>query len=154
MQPRDLFAVERNPDRAGGALDYRGRHVWYVHCGCGAHVFEVPVDVRTHRRAEEHMVEHGKKLAKKRRTTMLPDQRLIERRFKASLDAWIADGRQTGSFLRAVLENDLAKAMASGDGDAIDNLPHVVAYLVTDAPPDCWGSVSAVAEWKGMVNRK
>lgn len=78
-----------------------------------------------------------------------PDKTLIEERFKESLDAWVETARPTGGFLESVLCNDLARAMANGDEDALDNLPHIVAYLYNDCPMNCWGSPERVRAWRG-----
>ena len=76
-----------------------------------------------------------------------PGSALIEPRFKASIDAYVATGRPTGGFLEAVLSNDLTGAIARADEDALDNIPHIVAYLYNDVPGYCWGSPERVREW-------
>lgn len=78
---------------------------------------------------------------------MRPDQRLIEPRFRESIDAYVATGRPTGGFLEAVLSNDLMEALGRADSGAIDNLPHIVAYVYNEAPSGCWGSRERVREW-------
>ena len=78
---------------------------------------------------------------------MRPDKRLIEERFKEAIDAWVHDGRPMGHFLTAVLSNDLREAIGRGDDAAIDNLPHIVAYLYNDCPSMCWGSTERVDKW-------
>lgn len=76
-----------------------------------------------------------------------PNKALIEERFLESLKLWIEHAVPTGSFLLAVLENDLKEAMGRGDEGAIDNLPHIVAWLYDDAPSRCWGSPTRVRNW-------
>lgn len=78
---------------------------------------------------------------------MLPNLELIVPRFKESIDAYIESGRPTGHFLSAVLRNDLKEAIGRADSEAIDNIPHIVAYLYNKAPMNCWGSNEAVANW-------
>src|SRR5689334_13211518 len=51
----------------------------------------------------------------------------------------------TGSFLRAVLENDLRSAIARGDPTSFAALPTLVAWIERNAPPGSWGSADAVA---------
>lgn len=75
------------------------------------------------------------------------DASLIEPRFRESIDAYVATGRPTGSFLEAVLSNDLMEAFARADSGALDNLPHIVAYLYNKVPSGCWGSRERVREW-------
>lgn len=76
-----------------------------------------------------------------------PDPTLIEPRFRESIDAYVATGRPTGGFLEAVLTNDLKESIARADERAIDNLPHIVAYLYNETPSGCWGSRERVREW-------
>ena len=45
-----------------------------------------------------------------------------------------------GSFLNAVLENDLAKATMCADGTNINLLPQYIRFLYSHAPADAWGS--------------
>ena len=80
-----------------------------------------------------------------------PDASLIEPRFKESIDAFVATGRPTGGFLEAVLSNNLMESIARADDAALDNLPHIVAYLYNEVPGDCWGSSQRVREWKAQA---
>lgn len=85
-----------------------------------------------------------------------PDAARIEPRFKESIDAWVETARRTGSFLDAVLRNDLAEAMKRGDPGALANLPHIAAYLYNDCPAMCWRSQTNVDRWiklGGMAGR-
>lgn len=77
----------------------------------------------------------------------VPDSRLIEPRFKESIDAYVAAGRPTGDFLRAVLCNDLRESIRRADENALDNLPHIVAYAYWEIPAPCWGNPERVREW-------
>jgi len=76
-----------------------------------------------------------------------PDDSLIEPRFKESIDRYVEHHRRTGGFLRAVLSNDLTAAISCADEQAIDNLPHIVAYLWNEVPSGCWGSREKVRDW-------
>jgi hypothetical protein len=76
-----------------------------------------------------------------------PDKALIEDRFREALQRWIDFGIPPGGFLTAVLTNDLREAIGSGDDGAIDNIPHIVAYLYNDCPSDCWGSLEKAQAW-------
>ena len=55
----------------------------------------------------------------------------------------------TGSFLRAVLENDLAQAAMRGDPVGRYHMANIVDWLFEYAPSDCWGSPAAVTHWLG-----
>jgi hypothetical protein len=53
----------------------------------------------------------------------------------------------TGSFLRAVLENDLKEACGRADIYNQRILFEIVYWLYNEAPPDCWGSPEKVKAW-------
>lgn len=52
-----------------------------------------------------------------------------------------------GSFLTAVLENDLKMAVAKADSTSRRALPELVDFLYQLAPRKSWGSVEAVEAW-------
>lgn len=78
---------------------------------------------------------------------MIASKYMIEPRFKESVDAYVATGRPTGGFLMAVLTNNLTEAIGRADESALENIPHIVAYLYNDCPGPCWGSTTRVDEW-------
>lgn len=83
-----------------------------------------------------------------------PNSKLIEHRFKETIDAYVETGRPTGSFIQCVLENDLAGAIGRADLEAMDNLRHIVAYLYNEVPGGCWGSKQRVKEWLEMKQQE
>jgi hypothetical protein len=66
---------------------------------------------------------------------------------KAQLDAYINDHLPVGSFLTAVLENNLSKAVGRADSRNLPLLADYVRYLYNEAPNACWGSRERVAQW-------
>lgn len=52
-----------------------------------------------------------------------------------------------GSFLTAVLENNLNEACYRADDENISNLPAYVAYLYNAASSQCYGSHEKVTAW-------
>lgn len=54
---------------------------------------------------------------------------------------------ETGGFLRAVLENDLAKSFARADDENGRNLHEIVKYVWNVLPSYCWGSKEKVEAW-------
>lgn len=78
---------------------------------------------------------------------MIPNKTLIELRFKESIDRYVTYHCQTGGFLEAVLSNDLKESIGRADSEAIQNIPHIVAYLYNDVPAICWGSKEKVKNW-------
>jgi hypothetical protein len=63
------------------------------------------------------------------------------------LDLYINRGIEPGSFLMAVLCNDLMEACARADHVNIHALPAYCGYLYNEAPPQCFGSYAKVAAW-------
>lgn len=67
----------------------------------------------------------------------------------------MAEGLQTyinhrikqGSFLHAVLCNDLMGACGRADDQNLANLPAYAAFLWRYAPPECFGSKEKVEKW-------
>lgn len=76
-----------------------------------------------------------------------PDSAQIEPRFKETIDAWVKNARPTGSFIEAAIENNLKECFARGDEAALENLPHIVAYLYNKCPAHCWGSPEKARAW-------
>ena len=74
---------------------------------------------------------------------MLAEKELCPENLKESLRAY-AEGRPTGSFLRAVLENDLGIAVLRGDEQNKKLLPEIYAFMVDVVPSFARGSKAAV----------
>lgn len=66
---------------------------------------------------------------------------------KESLDAYAKDGRETGDFLRAVLENDLKEAFGRADCISRWLMFPLVKYVYNDIPAACQGSPEKVRGW-------
>ncbi|MFI5222848.1 MAG: hypothetical protein ACHQX3_01175 [Nitrospirales bacterium] len=64
---------------------------------------------------------------------------------------YITEGRPTGSFLYAVLSNDLRGACNQADGANQHILYDYVFFLYNNAPAACWGSVPRVTKWMEMM---
>lgn len=62
--------------------------------------------------------------------------------------AWVSDGRPPGSFLTAVLCNDLKEACARADDHNRYALFDIVFYLYNECPSLCWGSYEKVDAWE------
>lgn len=71
----------------------------------------------------------------------------IPTRMAGGIQRWIDHGIMPGSFLRAVIENDLRNAIGNADAENLANLPAYVAYFYNEAPAACWGSVEKGGEW-------
>lgn len=63
------------------------------------------------------------------------------------LALYLAHHIRTGSFLRAVLENDLLSAVRRGDDISVASLPAIVRWLYRYAPARSWCSPENVVAW-------
>lgn len=72
----------------------------------------------------------------------------IPEQLREGIEAYITIGRPTGSFLQAVLSNDLADAIARADAASMRGIRSVLDYLRSEqVPPKCWGSAERVRTW-------
>lgn len=71
----------------------------------------------------------------------------VPQRFVGGLNRYFNDHIETGSFLRAVLENDLTLALCHADYYSGKELGWIVKGLMENAPSHAWGSKHAVAAW-------
>lgn len=62
------------------------------------------------------------------------------------LERYVLEAIETGGFLRAVLENDLAGAILRGDPESIAAIPAILTWLTLHAPLAIWGSREKVAK--------
>jgi hypothetical protein len=60
----------------------------------------------------------------------------------------------TGSFLQAVIENDLLGAVQCADNTNIGIIPVYVNWFYWHAPPECWGSEEAYKAWTTPPSRE
>ena len=70
----------------------------------------------------------------------------LPERLRGGMQRYIEHRIEPGSFLLAVLENDLKQACRKADGDKA-LLFAIVAWLYNHAPAECWGSVANVELW-------
>ena len=71
----------------------------------------------------------------------------IPERMMDGIVRYIDDRIRPGSFLTAIICNDLTKAVDKADDENIKNLPAYVGYFYNEAPAGCWGSVRAFKNW-------
>lgn len=62
-------------------------------------------------------------------------------------DRYVESGIEPGSFLRAVLENDLMNAVARADMFNVRKLDKICEYMKFYMPYDCWGNKEKVERW-------
>jgi len=66
---------------------------------------------------------------------------------RESLIAYVEEHRPIGSFLQAVLENNLYQTFGRADSDNVKNIPAYVNFLYWHVPSICWGSPAKVKAW-------
>lgn len=65
-----------------------------------------------------------------------------------SLRAYLEHGRIPGTFLIAVLANDLAGAIYSANPEALSALRSIITFLSETAPDEAWGTPERLAKWE------
>jgi hypothetical protein len=73
--------------------------------------------------------------------------RTLPEELREKLARYAEERKLPGSFLQAVLENNLAQAVMRSDDDNLAALPAVVAYVYNEIPMMAWGSPGVVREW-------
>lgn len=71
----------------------------------------------------------------------------VPERIMNSLHQYIKNHLPVGSFLQAVISNDLQKSVAMADKESLANLRAIVMFLYNHAPGSCWGSEAIYKEW-------
>lgn len=66
---------------------------------------------------------------------------------RAAIDKYINEGHPVGDFVRAVLENNLARALAHADDWNRRHLWEYHIYLHNYTPSQCHGSAKKVRDW-------
>lgn len=75
---------------------------------------------------------------------------LIPEHMHGGLKRYIENGIEPGSFLMAVLENNLKEAFGCADHINAQKIGDYVRYLYNYSPSPCWGSPEKVAQWIEM----
>ena len=72
---------------------------------------------------------------------------MIPQDIKDSLDRYVNEGIMPGSFLRAVLTNDLASAVFQADSKNLAALKDIMLYIYNEVPANAWGSTATVVDY-------
>ena len=75
------------------------------------------------------------------------DWSLIPEHMQSGLKLYIEEGIRPGSFMEAVLCNDLAAAFGRADFVNRHRVLEYVQFLYSYAPAECWHSMDAVEAW-------
>ena len=72
---------------------------------------------------------------------------LLPSHMVGAMQRYIENRLHPGSFLTAVLSNDLADAVGRADDINRDRISDIVTWLYNYAPSGCWGNPDKVASW-------
>lgn len=75
----------------------------------------------------------------------------LPERLQGGAQRYIEHGVKPGSFLTAVICNDLREACGCADDDMRLVLFDIVSWFHNEAPALCWGSREKMAEWLARV---
>ena len=78
---------------------------------------------------------------------MDPNYELLPESLRAGARRYIEEGKPPGSFLRAVIHNNLRMAICRADSDNRAQLNDIVMFWHWEAPGNCWGSHDAFEAW-------
>ena len=84
----------------------------------------------------------------KQKYPMIPDDTL------EGIMVYVKHHRRPGSFLRAVLSNDLAKTVYSADNNDLRALVEIVKFIMWEIPSAAWGSKEQVNQWLSANEEK
>jgi len=65
----------------------------------------------------------------------------------ASLTRYVEHGIPPGSFLCAVLENNLVRSVGRADRENLAALPEIVKYVYNEIPSNAWGNSKSVSDY-------
>lgn len=74
----------------------------------------------------------------------------IPERMMESISRYVKEGVRPGSFLTAVICNNLRGAISSADSENLENLPAFMTYFYNETPSECWGSIKKMDAWVKM----
>jgi hypothetical protein len=66
---------------------------------------------------------------------------------------WVEDGIMPGSFLTAVLANDLAMAAVKADRENLENLHGWALFMLNHMPNTMWGSYGILEDWEAFKRK-
>lgn len=71
----------------------------------------------------------------------------VPHHIRSGIRAYVDHHKLPGSFLQAVICNDLCNALFHADRTNRENLIAIVSYFHNETPAGCWGSKEAMEAW-------
>lgn len=78
---------------------------------------------------------------------MSPTEPFLPEHMREGMKNYLEHGIEPGSFLTAVLSNDLKRAVGAADHINLQYLTNIVSYCYNEIPAGSWGSPEMVQEW-------
>jgi hypothetical protein len=66
---------------------------------------------------------------------------------------WLEAGIQPGSFLSAVISNDLKEAFNRADAENLRNMYSIVKWFYNKCPESAWGSIAKAKAWAAQFEQ-
>ena len=82
------------------------------------------------------------------------DYTLLPGHIRGGAQRWIENGIQPGSFLTAVIRNDLTDSFAQADDINVYRMFDIVKFFYNEAPESCWGSRERMIAWEKMHEKR
>lgn len=76
---------------------------------------------------------------------------MIPQYTKNAIDKWVSKGIRPGSFVEAVLSNDLMGAFAKADDTNMYYMLDIIRYVYNEIPADCQGSKEKFKAWPELL---
>lgn len=74
----------------------------------------------------------------------------VPEHLRAGLASYVIHGIVPGSFLCAVIRNDLHGAIRHGDDDSLAGIKPIITFLYNSTPAACFGNREKVDNWLGL----
>ena len=78
----------------------------------------------------------------------------IPERMMGGIKRYITHGIPPGSFLTAIICNNLTEAVARADDENMQNLPAYANYFYWEVPGNAWGSKEKMDAWMAWKERE
>ena len=89
----------------------------------------------------------AKALAEEQRWDKGADWSLVPHHMRGAVKRYVEHGLSGGSFLDALVRNDLYGAVLHADSTNSANISRIVNFFYLHSPAGCWGTPALVDEW-------
>ena len=72
---------------------------------------------------------------------------ILPEHLRAGMKRYVEHGIRPGSFLCAIIENDLVQAYSRGDETSLRSMPQIMYFVMTELPSKAFGSPDRVNDW-------